>query len=42
MKQILEIKFRMAIFGLKAICDSRDSGIFGSVFKESEFEELFQ
>ena len=39
MNQILEIKFRMVVFGLKSVCDSRDEAIFEAVIRGSEFEE---
>ncbi|PJA86916.1 MAG: hypothetical protein CO141_02275 [Candidatus Moranbacteria bacterium CG_4_9_14_3_um_filter_42_9] len=39
MNSILGIKFRMAVFGLKSVCDSKDEAIFEAVIRGSEFEE---
>jgi hypothetical protein len=42
MNSILEIKFRMALFGFKSVSDSRDAAIFEEVIKNSEFEGLIR
>jgi hypothetical protein len=39
MNSILEIKFRLAVFGLKSVRDSKDAAIFEAVIKTPEFEE---
>jgi|GEM_PF-1102284 len=39
MNSILEIKFRLAVFGLKSVCDLKDAAIFEAVIKAPEFEE---
>lgn len=39
MNSILGIKFRMAVFGLKSVCDSKDEAIFEAVIKGLEFDE---
>jgi len=40
MDEILEIKFRIAVFGLKSVHDSKDKSIFDAVINNPDFEGL--